>query len=109
MPTIKQSFKHSASNKKSEKKSSLGTEHAATIVNNPKNYPQTGQWKIVMPKVSPACLACQMCVKNCPEAVIEIGQRDGKKRAVIDYNYCKGCGICADICPVKAIKMGKKV
>jgi Pyruvate/2-oxoacid:ferredoxin oxidoreductase delta subunit len=39
----------------------------------------------------------------CPEGAITIKEVRGKKRAVIDYDYCKGCLICIEVCPQKAI------
>ena len=32
-------------------------------------------------------------------------EKDGKKMAEFDYDFCKGCGVCADICPKKDIEM----
>lgn len=46
-----------------------------------------------------ACIACQLCVKKCPQAAIHM--EDGL--AVIDYAKCTNCGICAAVCPTKAI------
>jgi pyruvate ferredoxin oxidoreductase delta subunit len=43
-------------------------------------------------------------VNFCPEGCINIQALEGKKRAVIDYNYCKGCMICATVCPQKAVE-----
>ncbi|MCK4714926.1 MAG: 4Fe-4S binding protein [Candidatus Aenigmarchaeota archaeon] len=31
-------------------------------------------------------------------------QGAGKKKAVVDYDYCKGCLICMGECPHKAIE-----
>lgn len=41
------------------------------------------------------CVACGMCVKNCPEAAIAYNQ-NGK--AQIDYAKCIGCGQCVASC-----------
>lgn len=106
MTTIRKSYKDKTIDiAAGSKGNSLGYEFAGIIQNDPANYAKTGEWKILMPKVSAACLACRMCVQNCPEAAIDIKKIDSKNRADIDYNYCKGCSICAEICPVKAIKM----
>lgn len=107
MTQSKQSFKKKELKK--NKKSSLGSEFAAVIENNPKNYPQTGQWRDQRPVVDKEkCIGCGLCVANCPESAIRLVEINGKKKAKIDYQFCKGEGICAALCPVKAIKMEKE-
>ncbi|MFH0836633.1 MAG: 4Fe-4S binding protein [Candidatus Aenigmatarchaeota archaeon] len=64
---------------------------------------KTGAWRSRRPDVTDKCIGCGQCVEYCPEGCIIVQDIDNKKRAVIDYTYCKGCMICASICPVKAI------
>lgn len=81
---------------------------AGVVENEEINYPPTGDWSEVAPKVNEKCVACGQCMKFCPENVIFIKELSGKKKAEVDYRYCKGCGLCAEICPFKAIEMAKK-
>ncbi len=59
------------------------------------------------------CIGCGTCVAHCPEAVIELIERQNvktskrQKLAEIDQEYCKGCGVCAQVCPLRAITMKK--
>ncbi len=46
------------------------------------------------------CIACGLCVKNCPQQAIYL--KDNV--AVIDYTKCNGCGTCVAKCPKKAIQ-----
>lgn len=80
-------------------------EKGAVIKHDIKKAPKTGEWGVEFPIVSDKCIRCGTCVSFCPEAVIEI---EGQKKAIIDYNFCKGCGVCAEVCPVKAILMSAK-
>lgn len=99
-------------------------EKGAIIKHDPKNAPKTGDWKFMKPEVDASkCIGCGTCVAHCPEAVIELIerqnvktlaslelQRSGSKRqklAEIDQEYCKGCGVCAQVCPLRAITMKK--
>lgn len=41
------------------------------------------------------CVACGMCIKNCPEKAIAYNSR---KKAQIDYDKCIGCGQCVASC-----------
>ena len=45
------------------------------------------------------CIACGLCVKNCPQQAIFLKNNV----AVIDYTKCNGCGTCVTKCPKKAI------
>ncbi len=72
------------------------------------NKNRTGSWRTFRPRVSSRCTGCGICGWYCPEGVIKIMERDGKKTIEIDYDYCKGCGICAAECPLKAISMERE-
>jgi hypothetical protein len=41
------------------------------------------------------CVACGMCIKNCPEIAIAYNKR---RKAQIDYDKCIGCGQCVASC-----------
>lgn len=47
------------------------------------------------------CIACRICVKNCPEDAFIF--EDNLAR--IDYSKCTNCGICVEKCPTKCIVM----
>jgi len=64
----------------------------------------TGSWRTFRPRVTDKCTGCGTCVWFCPEGAIKLNEVKGKKRAVINYAYCKGCMICAKECPVRAIE-----
>lgn len=55
--------------------------------------------------VADSCIACQICIGECPVAAIELSS-DGV--AHIDPELCVGCGKCSDSCPVGAVKFEKK-
>lgn len=44
------------------------------------------------------CIACGICIKNCPTDAIEIDEK-----AFIDHDICIGCGECTTVCPKRAI------
>jgi len=69
---------------------------------------KTGSWRTFRPVVSDKCTGCGICTWYCPEHVISIVTKGGKKRAQIDYDYCKGCGICVNECPTKSMEMKKE-
>jgi NADH-quinone oxidoreductase subunit F len=43
-----------------------------------------------------ACMACLICLRNCPSKAIAGGK---KQIHVIDQDICNGCGICREVCP----------
>jgi electron transport complex protein RnfB len=55
---------------------------------------------VVRKKCSQGCIACNKCVKECPDGAIVIEEN----LAVIDYAKCTGCGHCVEICVTKCIK-----
>jgi electron transfer flavoprotein alpha subunit len=55
--------------------------------------------------ISDKCIACQICIGECPVGAIELTQ-DGV--AHIDPQVCIGCGKCQESCPVDAIRFEKK-
>ncbi len=64
----------------------------------------TGSWRTFRPEITDKCIGCGTCEMFCPEGAIKIKTVKGRKKAVVDYNYCKGCMICCRVCPVKAIE-----
>jgi len=47
------------------------------------------------------CVACGMCIKNCPEKAIAY---NAKNKAQIDYDKCIGCGQCVASCHYDAAR-----
>ncbi|MCX6797819.1 MAG: 4Fe-4S binding protein [Candidatus Falkowbacteria bacterium] len=67
---------------------------------------KTGAWRTYRPQTDyQKCTGCALCSKICPDACIEMINRNDKNIPVTYYDYCKGCGLCAAECPVKAIIM----
>ncbi len=71
----------------------------------------------------PACIGCQMCVKDCPSSAIKIIKeaaanpaaeagaevKEVKKfRCEIDMGRCLFCAQCVDSCPKKALSSSPK-
>jgi indolepyruvate ferredoxin oxidoreductase, alpha subunit len=57
--------------------------------------------KRAVPKVSPECKGCRVCVEfGCPAIEFE----DDKARIT---SLCTGCGVCAQICPSSCIEVAK--
>jgi NADH-quinone oxidoreductase chain I len=70
--------------------------------------------KLVADKDNPdknACIACGICVKNCPSgSVVSVDgeKREGEKRKtatsyILDFTTCSQCGICVEVCPYDAL------
>jgi electron transfer flavoprotein alpha subunit len=55
--------------------------------------------------VSDKCIACQICIGECPVGAIELS---AEGVAGIDPEVCIGCGKCFESCPVNAVKFEKK-
>lgn len=55
--------------------------------------------------ISDKCIACQICIAECPVAAIEM--KDGA--AHVDLEVCIGCGKCFDVCPVEAVLFEKQL
>ena len=55
--------------------------------------------------VSKECVACGVCVKECPIGAITIFKG---KRAVVNRDKCIGCGKCASACPAGVIAVVRK-
>jgi indolepyruvate ferredoxin oxidoreductase alpha subunit len=54
-----------------------------------------------VPKVSPDCKGCKVCVEfGCPAIEFE-----GEKARI--NSLCTGCGVCAQICPSSCIEVGR--
>lgn len=47
------------------------------------------------------CIACRICVRNCPEDAFIYENNIPR----IDYSKCTNCGICVEKCPTKSITM----
>jgi NADH-quinone oxidoreductase chain I len=73
-----------------------------------------GHTKLVADSENPeknACIACGICVRNCPSGsikTIEGEKREGEKRKtattyILDYTTCSQCGICVETCPSDAL------
>lgn len=91
-------------------KVSMAEVETGAVVKNAGNSREnkTGSWRTFKPRVTGKCTGCGICGWYCPENVIKVIERNGKKSVEIDYDYCKGCGICARECPVKAMEMEKE-
>jgi electron transfer flavoprotein alpha subunit len=55
--------------------------------------------------IKDSCIACQICIGECPVAAIELSPEGV---AQVNPEACVGCGKCADSCPVGAVKFEKK-
>jgi len=51
-------------------------------------------------KIHDTCIACGVCVDECPVNAIS----EGDPYYVIDESICTDCGACAEVCPVDAPK-----
>ncbi|MEW6661217.1 MAG: DUF362 domain-containing protein [Bacillota bacterium] len=50
-------------------------------------------------KISEECLACGVCMDECPAGAI----KEGDDIFLIDSEICTECGTCVDSCPNSAI------
>jgi len=55
--------------------------------------------------ISDKCIACQICIGECPVGAIELSSEGV---ALIDPEICVGCGKCLESCPVDAVQFEKK-
>jgi electron transfer flavoprotein alpha subunit len=55
--------------------------------------------------ISDKCIACQICIGECPVGAIELSDEGV---AHIDPEVCVGCGKCFEACPVEALAFEKK-
>ncbi|MFO8084038.1 MAG: electron transfer flavoprotein subunit alpha [Desulfobacterales bacterium] len=55
--------------------------------------------------ISDKCIACQICIGECPVGAIELSDEGV---AYIDPELCVGCGKCFEACPVEAVAFEKK-
>ncbi len=55
--------------------------------------------------ISDKCIACQICIGECPVGAIEL---NAAGVAQVDPEVCVGCGKCFDSCPVNAVRFEKK-
>lgn len=51
------------------------------------------------------CVACGVCMKNCPRAAISIYRGC---YATMDGDRCVGCGLCAKACPAGCIAIKER-
>jgi pyruvate ferredoxin oxidoreductase delta subunit len=92
-----------------EKKKPIDVNEAA-VIRRPGSSREnkTGSWRTFRPVVTAQCSSCGICGWYCPEQAIKQVQKGGKRKTVIDYDYCKGCLICVNECPTKAMKAEKE-
>ncbi len=73
-----------------------------------------GHTKLLADRENPdrnACIACGICVRNCPSGSIrkvEGEKREGEKKKTgttyqLNFTTCSQCGICVEVCPYDAL------
>ena len=65
--------------------------------------PKNGKGREIAEIIPDRCIACQLCIGECPVAAISM---EGGQ-VVIDREACVGCGKCFDVCPVGAVLFEK--
>jgi len=53
-------------------------------------------------KITDDCIACGVCVDQCPTSCIS----EGEPIYVINADDCVACDACAEVCPVNACVQG---
>ncbi len=53
-------------------------------------------------EITSECLACGVCMDECPVEAIS----EGEDIFVIDASECTDCGSCSEVCPTDAIVEG---
>ena len=51
------------------------------------------------------CVACGVCVKNCPKGAISVYRGC---YAAVEKEICVGCGLCARQCPAGCIELRER-
>ncbi|WP_461247571.1 DUF362 domain-containing protein [Treponema sp. R6D11] len=54
------------------------------------------------------CISCGMCATACPQKMITLIDKQGKKKADINLKECIRCFCCHELCPHKAIDLKSK-
>lgn len=65
--------------------------------------PKNSRGRNIAEIIPDKCIACQLCVGECPVNAIEV--KNGV--FIIDREKCTGCGRCANICPAGAVLYDK--
>jgi heterodisulfide reductase subunit A len=52
------------------------------------------------------CTGCGLCPPECSyDGALMMGEKNGKKVALVNPALCKGCGACVAVCPTRAINV----
>jgi NADH-quinone oxidoreductase subunit I len=79
-----------------------------------------GHTKLLADRENPdknACIACGICVRNCPSGSIlkvEGEKQEGEKKKTgtiyqLNFTTCSQCGICVEVCPYGALAFSSDV
>lgn len=55
------------------------------------------------PTITNRCVGCGVCANSCPRKVIDMIEKNSKKRASIRHAECIRCFCCQELCPFHAI------